>query len=258
MQIHKLGRLPHNPAHVARCVQAHDVLNLSQLPARPAARDWSCKDGRFFDYPMLGNDRLGLCVIASLMHKFVTDAGQVGKPFLPTEQDAVDGYKNFGGYVEGDPSTDNGCVMLEVLKRVRKEPLAGHTIKAFVAIDHTNIDLMQAACEFFGGHWLGWSLPLAWQGSDKWDVSITRSQSGVWAPGSWGGHAVHGAEWSPLRSGVETWHEHVEVTIPAVLTYCEEAYAIITEDMWATLTGDRCPAGVDVQKLIDLMPVVGA
>ena len=34
-------------------------------------------------------------------------------------------------------------------------------------------------------------------------------------------------------------------------------YALISQDMWAQLTGGRCPAGVDLQKLIDLLPVVG-
>jgi hypothetical protein len=255
--IYKLGRLPHNPAKVAKCVQAHNILNLSTLPLWPAARDWSMKDGVDFVYPMLLNDQLGDCVIASLIHKFITSAGQTNTPFAPTEQDALDGYKRFGGYVEGDPSTDRGCVMLDVAKRVCTEPLAGQTIRAFVAVDPTDIDLMAAVCEFFGGLWVGWSLPTAWQDSDIWDVSPTGSVSGPWAPASWGLHATHDPIWSPARAGVRTWTQRKEVTIPAVRTYCEETYAIISQTLWADLVGDRCPAGIDVQQLIDLLPVVG-
>ena len=35
------------------------------------------------------------------------------------------------------------------------------------------------------------------------------------------------------------------VTIPAFTTYADEAYALISQDIWLKLTGDRCPAGVD-------------
>ena len=254
----KLGRLPHDPAKVARCVQAHDILNLSTLPSRPVARDWSQKDGVYFAYPMFRNNALGICVIASLLHKFITSAGQTGTPFAATDADATEGYEKFGGFVEGDPSTDNGCVMLDVVKRLAKgETLAGQTIKAFVAVNPKNLDLMAAVCEFFGGIWMGWDLPLAWQGADEWGVSPTGSTSGKWAPASWGRHATLDPKWSPLLTGVETWTEDVAVTLPAVPVYGSEAYAIILDHQWTVLTGDKCPAGVDVQKLIDLLPVVG-
>jgi hypothetical protein len=34
-------------------------------------------------------------------------------------------------------------------------------------------------------------------------------------------------------------------TIPAFEAYADECYALISKDMWLSLTGDRCPAGVD-------------
>jgi hypothetical protein len=58
--------------------------------------------------------------------------------------------------------------------------------------------------------------------------------------------------------GIKTWTENMPVTPAAWGAYCEEAYALISQDAWARLTGDRCPAGIDVQRLIDLLPVVGA
>jgi hypothetical protein len=256
---YQLGRNPHDPSRVARCAQAHDILNLSSLPARPAARDWSQRGGVDTAYQMFGNDRLGDCVIASLLDEFLTWSGQTGADFQPSEQDALDGYQKFGGW---DPSnsaaTDNGCVMLDVVSRIVKEPLAGQTIRAFVHVDPKNLELMAAALEFFGGLWLGWDLPLAWQGADVWGVSPAGSTSGAWAPRSWGGHATHAPLWSPGMGGLITWCAHQPFELEALPAYCSEAYALVSDHLWAVLQSSRCPAGVDVQRLVDLMQVVGS
>lgn len=114
-----LGRRPHDPGAVARCVQARDVLNLSTLPSRPAARDWGMVAGVDVPYQMWLNDQLSNCVIASMLGQMTTWAAQTGTPFLATDADALAGYEKFGGYVPGDPSTDNGVVMLDVAQRLR-------------------------------------------------------------------------------------------------------------------------------------------
>ena len=253
-----LGRNPHDPARVARCLQAHNVLNLSTLPSRPAARDWSQKNGVDTTYQMFANDRLGDCVIASLLDLFLTWGHQTNTTLLLTEQDALDGYQKFGGWdPKNSVATDNGCVMLDVVTRLQREPLAGKTIKTFVHVNPRNPELLAAALEFFGGLWLGWDLPLAWQDADIWGVSPIGSTSGDWAPRSWGGHATHGNLWSPAMAGLITWNEHQPFTIPAAQLYCSEAYALMSVDMWAVLTSGHCPAGIDVQQMIDLGSIVG-
>ena len=123
--VYKLGRQPHDPLKTACCLQAHDVLNLSTLPSRPAARDWSQKNGVGTVYQMFGNDVHGDCVIASLLDGFLTWAGQTGAVFTPTTQDALDGYQKFGGWdPNNSAATDNGCVMLDVANRIKTEPRA--------------------------------------------------------------------------------------------------------------------------------------
>ena len=252
----KLGRLPHDPAKVALCVQAHDILNLSVLPATPAGFDWSQRDGADLVYPMLGNDQYGDCVFASACHQIGTWTGQTGVEQDLQEADALDAYTRFAGFNPADPSTDGGAVMLDVGNRWKNgEPIAGHVLRALVAINPKRLDLMAAAANLFGGLWTGWALPTAWQGAEEWTTGP--GTTGQWAPGSWGGHAVHAALFSPAMIGIKTWTENMPVTPSAVATYCEEAYALISQDMWTKLTGGNCPAGVDLQKLIDLLPVVG-
>ena len=258
-KVYPTGRLPHEPARIARCLQAHDVLNLSSLPARPAARDWSQRDGADVKYQMFGNDEYGDCVIASLLDEFLTWAGQTGAVFDPTRQDALDGYQKFGGWdPNNSAATDNGCVMLDVVTAVQKQPLAGQTVRAFVHVNPKNLDLLAAALEFFGGLWMGWDLPLAWQQADVWGVSPTGSKSGIWTPRSWGGHATHAPLWSPGLAGLITWNEHRPFELEAAPAYCTEAYALVSDSLWAVLLSGQCPAGIDVQKLIDLMPAIGA
>ena len=256
--LYKLGRQPHDPLKTARCLQAHDVLDLSTLPTRPAARDWSQRDGVDTTYQMFGNDYLNDCVIASLLDQFLTWAGQSGTSFAPTLQDALNGYQQLGGW---DPSnsaaTDNGCVMLDVVTRIKTESLAGHRIKAFVHVDPKNLDLLAAALEFFGGLWMGWDLPIAWQQADVWGTAPDGKLTGDWTPASWGRHATHAPLWSPGMAGLITWCEHRPFALEAAPAYCSEAYALVSDELWVVLTSGRCPAGVDVQKLVDLMPVLG-
>ena len=61
---------------------------------------------------------------------------------------------------------------------------------------------------------------------------------------------------SPKLLGLKTWTERRPVTHAALAGYCDEPIAIITEDMWTKLTGDLCPAGVDGQKLADMLTLV--
>ena len=72
-----------------------------------------------------------------------------------------------------------------------------------------------------------------------------KSLTGDWAPNSWGGHATHMPAFSPRLLGIKTWQQDMPATIPAVTAYADEAYALISKDVWLRLTGDRCPAGVD-------------
>jgi len=241
MLIHQLGK--HPVRHDSRTLKLADFVNLSTLPSVPAAFDWSMREGQPFDYPMLGNNRYGDCVFASACHQVISWTGQTSVPQSIAESDALAAYADFAGFNPADPSTDNGANMLDVAKKWQTTPIAGRKIAAFVAVDMKRPDLIAAACNLFGGLWTGWSLPTAWQGADEWTSGP--SQSGQWAPGSWGGHAVHLCLISPAMLGVKTWGQHMCVTPAAFAAYCEEAYALISVDTWLTLVGNRCPSGID-------------
>jgi hypothetical protein len=252
----KLGRHPANLTKVAAHVQARDVIDLSRLSI-PAARDWSMVDGRPLVFPMFANDRLSNCVFASLGHSQIVQSANSGAEVAVTEAEIVDAYQRLGGYVPSDPSTDNGANMLEVgLRCYGGETVAGQTLEAIVAVNPRDNDMLAVASEFFGGLWLGWDLPKAWQDADVWDVSPTGSSSGDWAPRSWGGHATSSQAWSPALRGLKTWTIDKPYTPAAAHLYCEEAYGLVWKELWTRLQGGLCPAGLDLQKLRDLMALV--
>jgi len=243
MKIYGLGK---NARKIkAKTLQIHDFLNLSVLPAPPAAFDWSMVAGTPLVYGMDGNDTYSDCVFASACHHIGTWSGNTSSELIATAADALAAYGAFTGFVQGDPSTDQGANMLDVATAWRTRPIFNHEIAAFAAVDLKRMDLVAAAMYLFGGLWIGWSLPLAWQGADEWDVSPSGILTGNWAPGSWGGHATHVPACSPRLLGAKTWQENMPVTIPAFEAYAEEGYALISTDTWETLMGNKCPAGVD-------------
>lgn len=254
----RLGRLPADLGRVAAHPQARDVINLSALPGRPVANDWGTVDGRPLVYPMFKNNILGICGPASLGHSQITQSANSGVEVALLDSDIEDAYVRLGGYVIGRPETDNGVNMLEVgLRLLAGERLAGRKLLALIAINPKDNDMVCAAAEFFGGLWTGWDLPLAWQGADVWDVAVNGSRSGKWAPRSWGGHATHVVSYSPGWKQLPTWTEDKPFTDEAQFAYMEECYAVLWEDTWARLAGGLCPAGLDLQKLFDLMKVLG-
>jgi hypothetical protein len=243
VKIYRLGK--HAPTLKKKTLKIGDFLNLSVLPTPPAAFDWSMPKNKPLIYGMDGNADWGDCVFASACHHIGTWSGNTGAELIATEDDALGAYGRFTGFKQSDPSTDNGASMVLTATQWRTQPIFNHTIAAFASIDLKRLDLVAAAAYLFGGIWIGWALPLAWQGADSWDVSPGGILTGKWAPASWGGHATHGPAFSPRLLGIKTWQLNMPATIPAFTTYADEAYALISKDIWLRLTGDRCPAGVD-------------
>lgn len=258
MQTYQLGRHSANLRRVAAHLQARDVINLSTLPSRPAARDWGMVDGSPLAYQMFGNDVLGDCVLASLGNSQITQSANSGVEAAILDSEIVDAYSRFTGYVPGRQETDNGANMLDVGLRCQAgELVAGRKLVAFVAINPKDDDMVHAASEFFGGNWAGWDLPLAWQGADQWDVSQNGSTSGKWAPRSWGGHATESHAYSPAMEELTTWATRMPYTPAARRRYMEECYCLLWAGLWNRLENGMCPPGLDLQKIMDIGKIVG-
>jgi len=242
----KLGKLPKRED--TRTLKLTKYLKVEELPAAPAAVDWTKAVPQ---YGMLLNDQLGDCVIAGMMHLamgWVANAG--GKIPVPTDQEVLAAYSAIGAYVPGDPSTDNGCNMLDALKYWKNTGIqiqgAVSQIVAFAEVNLQNFAEVKAALWLFGGLFTGWALPESAENAKTWNV--TASLHGKGKPGSWGGHcAPLAADSSSGQFQAITWGELMPTTQNFVTDYCDEAYAVLSSE-WIEQNGEA-PCGFDLKAL---------
>jgi len=202
---------------------------LPELPNAPSEADFSAK---VKDWGMMLNDKLGCCTVAAPGHEIQQWTANAGSQQTPPDDSILSAYEAVSGYRPGQPETDRGANMLNVLKFWRKTGIGGHKIGAFASVDPTNFDHIRAAIWIFGSAYLGISLPKSAQKQDVWDVPAGGA-NGDGAPGSWGGHAVEVAGYSPKGVFVVTWGAVKLMTWDFFKTYVDEAYAIISQDFLA-------------------------
>jgi hypothetical protein len=95
---------------VARCprLSLRNYL-MRSLPQPPATCDYTKKASSALA-KVYGNDTLGDCVIAGMAHLVGVLTGNAGsKPFVYNNGQIVALYSAIGGYVPGNPATDQGC-----------------------------------------------------------------------------------------------------------------------------------------------------
>jgi len=237
----KLGRTAPHPEATHPRLRLGDAL--TSYPPAPSVVDYI---GKVADWPMYGNDQLGDCTCAAIAHMLEawTAYGQ-GSTVRVTDGDVVKLYEAVGGYRPGDPSTDQGANMQDVLAHMRKTGIAGHKILAFASVDIHNAAELAAAMALFGHIYVGVNLPNNAQDQfghgEPW--SVQPDDGGIE-----GGHAIC---WGYAAKGennkVITWGAVQEATPAWFNTYVEEAWIVISQE-WINKVGEN-PEGIDLAKL---------
>jgi len=235
----KLGKKP--ARHDARTLQ---MANYLELPAFPTSRDWTSKAAT--GWGMMLNDQLGDCTCAAVGHIIQAWSANAGpKEITLPDQAILKAYEAVGGYKPGQPGTDQGAVELDVLKYWRKTGVGGYKIDAFVALEPKSHQHIEAAVDLFGGAYIGLSLPVSAQKQTVWSVP-PGGANGTGAPGSWGGHAVVVEAYDLHGLTCITWGQKKRMTWSFWDTYCDEAYATLSE-LWA---GNKpAPSGFNLAQL---------
>jgi hypothetical protein len=240
MLIHKLGKQPRREDRFHRTLQFKNYRLLEALPTPPPEISYVVKVP---SWPMLLNDQLGDCVIAAMGHMvqqwtYFASGGTAMQTM--TDQEALAAYEAIGGYYPPDPSTDQGCDMLTALNYWRNQGIrvAGknHKIAGFVELTPTLANLREAAW-IFGNVFTGVALPTAVQGADDWTVPEGGIYGAAGQPGGWGGHCIPVMAESPETATCITWAERLKMSHNFFSDYCDEAYAVLSED-WLTAQGD--------------------
>ena len=226
----KLGKRP--PKYDPRTLQFARYVS-RVLPAYPKFADWM---SRAQDWGMMLNDTLGDCTIACAGHQVQAWTTYASSEVIIPDSSILLAYESpeTGGYVPGDPSTDNGCAIIDVLNYWRQTGIGGHKILAYVQLDPRNAAHVRCAIDLFGSVYIGLALPITAQAQNGcWWVS---GVTGDGAPGSWGGHAIPIMWYSPKIYQLVTWGQTWWLTPGFLDTYCDEAYAIISQD-WIEANG---------------------
>ena len=173
------------------------------LPPPPASCDWT---QGVVSYGMMDNDVLGDCTCAAVGHGAQIATLNTGGEITPADSRILALYVNSCGYVIGDPSTDNGGVIIDVLnynrqyglgkarRNGKKRILSKFRLYAYSDPAVSNIVHIQQAIATFGMVDIGLNLPLTAQTQTNagatWDVVGNPNTDPNSFPNSWGGHSV--------------------------------------------------------------------
>jgi hypothetical protein len=208
--------------------------------------------------PMFANDRYGCCTCASHGHRIVAQEYSTQQHEVALkDNDVLEAYSAVTGFNPLDRRTDNGAYMLDVANYMRRTGMgrekdgSRHTVEAFVKVNHVAQGEVKTACNLFGGVWVGVWLPVSAQVQTgpglMWDRPEGQSLTGVYEPGSWGGHAVHAIGYNKMGVQIYTWGQEQFLTWRFWAAYVDEAYAFISEDWFRA--GGTTPRGFKVEQL---------
>lgn len=239
----KLGKAP--ARHDSRTLQLAKYIPAGALPAPPSSEDFAKKVKH---WPMMLNDNLGDCTCACAGHmvqQWTTYSST--QPTVLPDQTIEKMYEAVSGYNPADPSSDKGAVILDVLNYWRKTGVAGDQILAYAALEPQNHEQIKDSIVLFGNCYLGVQLPLSAQNQAVWSVP-PGGATGQGAPGSWGGHAIPIVSYDRRGVTVVTWGALKRMTWQFLDTYCDEAYAVLSED-WINKVTQLTPDKFDLATL---------
>jgi hypothetical protein len=219
----------------------------AELPPIPSVVDNTAKVRS--SWGVLLNDQLGDCVPVAAIHWRQAASAMTGHEVVGTNDLAERTYEAVGGYRPGDPSTDQGCVELDMMNYWRHVGLDGDRIEGFVRVDADNLLLVKAAIYLFGGVIAGLSLPRT--AEDQFSARLPwriKTRSGAGAPNSWGGHGVPLLGYSRYRIKTPTWGVLEEMTWPFWTFYGDEAWAPLWRG-WIDQVSKKAPNGFDIDQL---------
>lgn len=203
------------------------------LPEAPLTCDWLQGS---VPWGVMRNDELGNCTCAAVGHGHQVISSNTPDGLMSIPQGIVDDlYQKACGWVPGDPATDQGGIILDVLNYVRKNQFGSHVLFAYAAPDPGNVEHIKQAIFNFGAVDIGLLLPLTAQDQvgRVWDVVVPGTGS---QPGSWGGHSVVVSAYDEEGLTCVTWGATQRMTWAFWRTYCDEAFALLFR-MWMERNG---------------------
>jgi hypothetical protein len=225
------------------------------LPAPPPTVNYAIPAAAPSLAEMYLNDQLGDCVIACMGHmQGVFTAGATGTAELFTNTQITSLYSAIGGYVPGNPNTDNGCNEQTALNYWQQTGLISgdNKITAWLAVNGHDATEVRTALWLFENLMFGFELPDAWINPFPSTSGFLWTKAG--APDPENGHCVYGYGYAEAGVQISTWGMTGTITFPAIKQYTSnrdggELYTVLTEDAINKAT-DKAPSGFDFSQLL--------
>lgn len=220
------GRLPKNERYCSSLPQ----LSNYPIDAIPEAKwSWTSASSQTLKepsisklYPILGNDRLGDCVVAGGAHQLTLHNAMVGKRFVPSEADVVALYSKLGH------GRDAGLPLDTMLQAMVGGVFGGQKILADCNVDPSNMDQIKKTIQFLGGAMIGFNTTAHsvsdFQQGIPWDDKYREDG---------GGHCVILTGWDDAAQEWEllTWGGIQRATYRWSKRYMNEVHGIVTESV---------------------------
>jgi len=235
-------------------------LHGSTVPTPPStiAVPSSCANGLSQTFM---NTQLGCCVIAHHAHFLANITSQIGKPFIYTDQQIINDYHAVGGYIPGDPFSDQGCDIGTDLSYLQSTGFAdGSKLLGSITLDPTSLLALSQSVWITNGVCFGMSMPDAWidpapqQSGFVWDVAGDPNDSN--------GHCFTGFAY-PTAQGIAiaTWGMVGTITWGAIAKYGAasangEVHSYVNPKMIDSTTG-LAPNGLTVNKICTYCNALG-
>ncbi|HEY2410928.1 MAG TPA: hypothetical protein VGI40_01720 [Pirellulaceae bacterium] len=214
-------------------------------PSPPASIDYSGPARNSLSRVYL-NDQLGCCVISCMAHVEGVLTANAGSERIFTDTEITALYSAIGGYVPGNPNTDQGCDEQTALAYWQNHGAGDDKIIGSLALDPTNPTEYRTAIWLFENAVYGIPLP------DKW---LRNPQPGfVWdqgRPDPNNGHCIAAFGYNAQGTLVDSWGMLGQLTDAAHRVDVQEMYVVLSKNSlarasqkapngfdWATLVGD--------------------
>lgn len=263
---HKLGRRP--ARHTLRTMRSAIVLNrhLAALgPAPNTPNDYLSPlqqalagqtIGGGGPYGMYLNDSLGDCVCADTAHEVLLRTANAGSIVIPTNDDVLKLYEAVGGYVPGNPSTDQGCDETSMEEYVQQTGFCGQKSAGSGMIDPSNLEHLRWGVQLFGcvriGCIVDQQMESQFESNQQWTTPADPNDPDA------GGHdmLIFSYDKSAQVFSCFTWGgiAHLSESLVASSAFLDELHASVWPD-FITATGSA-PNGFDLQQLLADLPAV--
>ncbi len=182
---------------------------------------------------MLGNDEYGDCVFAGADHETMLWTAAGGNPATFTPANALSDYSAVTGFDPNNPSTDHGADPRSSYSYRQKTGLIDasgkrHRIGAYLLLNQDDINEVHLSTYLFEATGIGLRAPSTmidqFNAGQPWDIVPGATDTGE-------GHYVSYLGFDGAYMWVVTWGKLQAMTPRFFLAYCDEAWAILSEEM---------------------------